>query len=311
MASSSIEWTGKTWNPITGCSKISQGCKFCYAEVMARRLQAMGQPRYANGFRVTLQEDALSLPLQWHSPERVFVNSMSDLYHEQVPLEYIQRIFSMMQEAHWHQFQILTKRAERLAEISSELSWESNIQQGVSVERDDYLWRVDLLRQTGAAIKFLSLEPLLGSLPHLDLSGIQWVIIGGESGHKARPIQVEWVYEIIKQCREQGVMVFVKQMGSAWAKEHGYRDKGGDWSVWEKGLCIREYPYLPFAHNRHGETLYRIAPRQCDTGRAYRDEWCKNSASWCYRGEAVCIECMQTMSDMSSGNADVFASALL
>lgn len=244
---STIEWTNKCWNPVTGCTKVSQGCKYCYAEVMAKRLQAMGQPRYANGFQVTLHPQALLLPLQWTRPQRIFVNSMSDLYHEEVPRDYIVRVFSIMECAPQHQYQILTKRAGRLAyELDAILPWTPSIWQGVSVERADVAWRIDLLRSTHAHIKFLSLEPLLGPLPDLDLSGIQWVIIGGESGPKARPMQTRWVREIIEQCRAQGVAIFVKQMGSVWASAHGSHDKGGDWSVWEeRDLCIREYPVAP------------------------------------------------------------------
>jgi len=244
MSKTSIEWSEAAWNPTTGCSKVSQGCKYCYAEAMAKRLQAMGQPRYANGFTLTLHPQALELPLHWKQPQRVFVNSMSDLYHEQVPQDYILRVFDIMQRAPQHQYQILTKRAERLAEeLDAVLPWTPSIWQGVSVERADVAWRIDFLRATGAHIKFLSLEPLLGPLPDLDLSGIHWVIIGGESGPRARPMQTAWVREIIEQCRAQGVAIFVKQMGTLWARTHGYSDKGGDWNVWEeRDLCIREYP---------------------------------------------------------------------
>lgn len=243
---STIEWTQSTWNPVTGCSKVSQGCKYCYAEAMAKRLQAMGHPRYANGFQVTLHPEALKLPLQWAHPQRIFVNSMSDLYHEEVPADYILRVFDIMHCAPQHQYQILTKRAGRLAyELDAILPWTPSIWQGVSVERDDVTYRIDSLRSTGAHIKFLSLEPLLGPLPDLDLSGIQWAIIGGESGPKARPMQTCWVREIIEQCRTQGVAIFVKQMGSVWARAHGYSDKGGNWNVWdERDLCIREYPVV-------------------------------------------------------------------
>src|SRR6266542_4041944 len=188
---SAIEWTEATWNPVTGCDKISPGCKHCYAERMAMRLQSMGQRNYANGFDLTIHEHALELPLRWLKPQNIFVNSMSDLFHKDIPLEFIRRAFDVMRRAHWHRFQVLTKRAERLAELSSELEWPENVWMGVSIESDDYCCRADYLRKTGARIKFLSLEPLLSSLPSLDLTGIDWVIVGGESGPGARPIKEE------------------------------------------------------------------------------------------------------------------------
>lgn len=174
---SGIEWTESTWNPVTGCTKISPGCKYCYAERMAERLQAMGQANYANGFQLTLQPHMLELPLKWKKPQTIFVNSMSDLFHEEVPIEYIQKVFGVMNRAEWHRFQVLTKRAERLEALSPQLDWTPNIWMGVSVESEDYRQRIDHLRRTTAHIKFLSLEPLLGPLPHLDLYGIDWVIV--------------------------------------------------------------------------------------------------------------------------------------
>ncbi len=179
---SAIEWTESTWNPLTGCTKISPGCKHCYAERMALRLQAMGQPNYANGFRLTLHEHALPAPLGWKKPQMIFVNSMSDLFHQDVPVEFIQQVFAVMRQAHWHTFQVLTKRSERLLELDGEIDWPDNVWMGVSVERQEYTRRIDHLRRTGARVKFLSLEPLLGPLPALDLAGIDWVILGGESG---------------------------------------------------------------------------------------------------------------------------------
>src|SRR3989441_9525572 len=179
---SSIEWTESTWNPLTGCAKISPGCKHCYAERMALRLRAMGQANYVNGFTLTLHEEALELPLRWKKPQTIFVNSMSDMFHANVPREFILRAFDVMRQAHWHRFQILTKRAERLANLSPELVWPDNIWMGVSVENESYAHRIDQLRKTDAAIKFLSLEPLLGPLDNLRLDGISWVIVGGESG---------------------------------------------------------------------------------------------------------------------------------
>lgn len=226
---SSIEWTEATWNPVTGCSKISPGCKHCYAERMARRLQAMGHPHYRNGFEVALHEDALDLPLRWKRPQAIFVNSMSDLYHPNVPLRFIKKVFATMHEAHWHRYQILTKRAERLAEISGKLPWAPNIWQGVTVEHADYAHRIDLLRQTGAHIKFLSLEPLLGPMPKLKLRGIDWVIVGGESGPGARPMAAEWVTDIRDQCQKAGVAFHFKQWGGVFKKRNGRLLEGRTW----------------------------------------------------------------------------------
>jgi len=189
---SDIEWTESTWNPVTGCTKVSTGCKHCYAKRMAERLQAMGQPNYANGFELTLQPHMLELPLRWKRPQTIFVNSMSDLFHPDVPLDYIRRVFAVMRRAYWHHFQVLTKRAERLAELSKGLDWANNIWMGVSVENERYRQRIDHLRATGAKVKFLSLEPLVGPLPGLMLSGIGWVIVGGESGPDARPMHPDW-----------------------------------------------------------------------------------------------------------------------
>ena len=185
---SAIEWTESTWNPLTGCTKISPGCKHCYAERMALRLKAMGQPNYANGFKLTLHEQALELPLRWRKPQTIFVNSMSDLFHKDVPTEFIMRVFQVMERAHWHRFQVLTKRSDRLVELSPRLPWCSNIWMGVSVESQSYTFRIDHLRQTGAVIKFLSLEPLLGPLGALNLDQIDWVIVGGSPG----PVQGQW-----------------------------------------------------------------------------------------------------------------------
>ncbi len=221
MAKSTIEWTESTWNPLTGCTKVSPGCANCYAERMARRLQAMGQANYRNGFALTMHEQALELPLRWRKPQVIFVNSMSDLFHQDVPLDYIRRVFDVMQRASWHQFQVLTKRAERLEELASELPWPRNVWMGVSVENADYTWRIDHLRRTGAAVKFLSVEPLLGPLGHLDLAGIDWVIVGGESGPGARPLMDEWVIEVRDQCQAAGVPFFFKQWGGVQKKKAG------------------------------------------------------------------------------------------
>ena len=218
---SSIEWTESTWNPVTGCTKVSPGCKHCYAERLAERLQAMRQRNYRNGFKLTLQPHMLDLPLQWRKPQRIFVNSMSDLFHKDVPVSYLLRVFDVMRRAHWHQFQILTKRSDNLRELDSLIDWPSNVWMGVSVEDEQYTWRVDDLRRTRAHTKFLSLEPLLGPLFNLDLCGISWVIVGGESGPGARPIQRKWVVEIRRQCRQAGVPFFFKQWGGVNKKRTG------------------------------------------------------------------------------------------
>lgn len=221
MAKSSIEWTEATWNPITGCTKISPGCTNCYAERMAFRLKAMGQPNYANAFKLTLQAHMLELPLKWRTPQVIFVNSMSDLFHKDVPEPYILKVFEVMKQAHWHRFQVLTKRADRLKELSPKLPWESNIWMGVSVESEDYTSRVDYLRATMAKIKFLSLEPLLGPLANLGLKGIDWVIVGGESGPGARLMQKDWVTDIRDQCLRAEVPFFFKQWGGTNKKKAG------------------------------------------------------------------------------------------
>ena len=244
---SAIEWTEATWNPVTGCTKISPGCRHCYAERLAKRLQAMGQPRYREGFRVTLQEDLLDLPLRWRTPRRIFVNSMSDLFHQAVPEPFIHRVFAAMGRAHWHGFQILTKRAERLVALSPRLPWRPHIWMGVSVEHQRYTWRIGALRQTGAHVKFLSLEPLLGPLPDLDLQGIHWVIVGGESGPGARPMAPAWVVDLRDQCRRAQVPFFFKQWGGVHKKQMGRMLEGRTWDempalppsekAWPQALC--------------------------------------------------------------------------
>jgi protein gp37 len=218
---SSIEWTESTWNPVTGCTKISPGCKHCYAERMAGRLKAMGQRNYRNGFTLTLQEQALELPLKWKKPQRIFVNSMSDLFHADVPLPFIQRAYDVMRQAHWHQFQVLTKRSERLAEVSAQIDWPENVWMGVSIESNKYCFRADHLRQVPARVRFLSLEPLLGPLPALDLAGIDWVIVGGESGPGARPMKEDWALQIRRVCQESQVPFFFKQWGGVNKKAAG------------------------------------------------------------------------------------------
>jgi len=229
MAQSAIEWTDATWNPVTGCTKISPGCKHCYAERMAGRLKMMGQPNYRNGFNVTLQPHMLELPLKWKTPKRIFVNSMSDLFHIDVPLEYIQRVFSVMRQAHWHQYQVLTKRSERLLELNSRLQWEPQIWMGVSVENEQYVSRIDDLRNTDAHVKFLSLEPLLSPLHKLNLRGIDWAIVGGESGPGARPVDPAWIVDIRDQCLRAEVAFFFKQWGGVQKKKTGRELDGRTW----------------------------------------------------------------------------------
>ena len=226
---SSIEWTEATWNPVTGCTKVSPGCKFCYAERMARRLRAMGAENYKNGFRLTLQPRMLELPLTWAKPRLIFVNSMSDLFHDRVPVEYIQRVFDVMRKASWHTFQVLTKRSSRLAELSPTFDWPSNVWMGVSVENQDYVSRIDDLRMTNAAVKFLSLEPLLGPLSNLNLANIQWVIVGGESGPGARTMDESWVTDIRDQCVSADVPFFFKQWGGFNKKRAGRVLEGRTW----------------------------------------------------------------------------------
>ena len=227
---SGIEWTESTWNPVTGCSKVSPGCKHCYAERMAMRLKAMGQPKYANGFKLALHEDKLEQPLDWRKPGIIFVNSMSDLFHQDVPLSFIHKVFDVMRCASWHTFQVLTKRSRRLLELNPEIDWPSNVWMGVSVENQDYAFRIEHLRQTDAQIKFLSLEPLLGPLPGLNLSGIDWVIVGGESGPGARPMAEEWVVDIRDQCRVARVPFFFKQWGGVRRKQAGRVLRGCTWN---------------------------------------------------------------------------------
>jgi protein gp37 len=226
---SDIEWTHATWNPVTGCTKVSPGCKHCYAERMSRRLRAMGQRNYRNGFRLTLQPHMLELPLRWQKPQRIFVNSMSDLLHPGVPSEYVRKVFDVMRRAGWHRFQVLTKRAERLAEIDREVGWPPNVWMGVSVETGRYRDRIDRLRETGAGVKFLSLEPLLGPLPALDLTGIDWVIVGGESGPGARAVEKGWVLDLRDQCVTAGVPFFFKQWGGTNKKKTGRLLEGRTW----------------------------------------------------------------------------------
>jgi protein gp37 len=225
----SIEWTESTWNPLTGCTKVSPGCANCYAERMALRLKAMGNPNYANGFNITMHENVLELPLRWGKPQTIFVNSMSDLFHEDVPEQFIFRVFDIMRRADWHRFQILTKRSNKLIDLSPRLKWMPNIWMGVSVEDQDHTFRIDHLRGTGANVKFLSLEPLLGPISSLNLDGIDWVIVGGESGPRSRPMKESWVVDIRDQCQEARVPFFFKQWGGTNKKKAGRKLEGRIW----------------------------------------------------------------------------------
>lgn len=200
---SAIEWTDATWNPVTGCTKISPGCTHCYAERFSERFRGVPNHPYSQGFDLKIWVDRVELPLKWRKPKRIFVNSMSDLFHKDVPVAYIQQVFEVMQQAHWHQFQVLTKRSQRLADLQHLLVWPKNVWMGVSVESENYTFRIDHLRHTAAEVKFLSLEPLLGPLSNLDLTGIDWAIVGGESGPGARVMQEAWVAEIRDQCLSQ------------------------------------------------------------------------------------------------------------
>lgn len=223
MATTKIEWTESTWNPITGCTKLTTGCKYCYAEVMANRLQAMGQEKYKNGFQLALHPETLNEPYNWKKPKMIFVNSMSDLFQKDVPIEYIQKIFKVMNENPQHVFQVLTKRADVLRYYDSEglLNWSHNIWMGVTVEDAANTQRIDYLRKTGARVKFLSCEPLLSDLPGLNLQNIDWVIVGGESGRSPRPIKEEWVLSIQEQCSAQSVAFYFKQWGGTNKKKNG------------------------------------------------------------------------------------------
>ena len=227
---STIEWTNATWNPVTGCSRVSPGCENCYAERMAKRLRAMGQNRYRNGFNVTLQSDILDLPLSWRRPCRILVNSMSDLFHPDVPQDFIHRVFNMMGLAHWHVFQILTKRSDRLLDLSDSLPWHNNIWVGVSVENADFTYRVRHLQKVKSVVRFVSAEPLLGPINRLPLAGIDWIIVGGESGPKARPMNGEWVRSILRQCIQRDIPFFFKHWGGTRKSGSGRLFDGRLWN---------------------------------------------------------------------------------
>lgn len=229
MRTTKIEWTESTWNPTTGCTKISLGCQHCYAERMAKRLQSMGNKKYRNGFKITLHPDVLNEPYSWRNPRSVFVNSMSDLFHENIPFDYIQKVFNVMNENLRHTFQVLTKRSDVLLEYSKYLNWTKNIWMGVTVESQQFNSRIEELRKTEAFVKFLSLEPLISKVKLLNLTGIDWVIVGGESGPGARPMLEEWVIDIKKQCRLQNVPFFFKQWGGVNKKKFGRLLEGKTW----------------------------------------------------------------------------------
>ena len=218
---SSIEWTDITWNPVTGCTKISHGCKHCYAERMSKRLRKMGVEKYREGFSVSAHESTLDEPLKWKQPRLVFVNSMSDLFHKSVPAMFIEKVFDVMDRAPQHRFQVLTKRPSRVVRMNDRLRWTPNIWLGVSIESERWISRLSTLKETGAHVKFLSLEPLLGPLPDIDLDGIDWVIVGGESGPGARPMEADWVRDIRDQCTTGGVPFFFKQWGGVFKKRTG------------------------------------------------------------------------------------------
>lgn len=227
---SKIEWTNSSWNPVTGCTKISPGCQNCYAERLSHRLKAMGNPNYKNDFDVTIHERSLSLPLTWKKPQYIFVNSMSDLFHETINFSFIQEVFDIMNRASWHKFQILTKRTSRLIELAPKLHFSQNIWMGVSVENSDYLYRIDRLRQTDAKIKFVSFEPLLGPIDGLNLKGIDWVIVGGETGPGAREVKEGWVKSILELCLENKVPFFFKHWGGVNRKKRGRTLNGREWN---------------------------------------------------------------------------------
>ena len=238
MATSKIEWTESTWNPLTGCTKVSSGFQNCYAERMAIRLQAMKSPNYKNGFKLTIHENLLSLPSKWKKPRIIFVNSMSDLFHEDVPIDFIKKVFSVMVENKQHIFQVLTKRSQRLLDVADLLPWPSNIFMGVTVESIDYVDRINELRNIPASVRFISCEPLLSSLGNLDLTGIHWVIVGGESGPHARPMEKEWVTEIHRHCQDQHVPFFFKQWGGTNKKKNGCLLDGRIWHELPHGMSL-------------------------------------------------------------------------
>jgi len=265
-ANSKIEWTECTWNPVTGCTKISAGCRNCHAERMARRLQAMGQPNYRNGFRVTLHPHMLELPLRWKQPRTIFVNLMSDLFHKDVPFDFIARVFDVMCRAPQHRFQILTKRAERLEALSARLSWPDNVWVGVTVENSECAFRIQHLRQTDAAIKFISFEPLLGPISDISLEGIDWVIVGGESGPGARPMRREWGTNVRDRCLAARIPFFFKQWGGVNKKRNGRSLENKTWSQTPLPKMRREPAYARTGPAERRRSIYP-ASRRTSIGR--------------------------------------------
>lgn len=229
-AASRIEWTNATWNPVTGCSFISEGCANCYARRMAKRLEAMGIPRYRNGFRVSIHPDLLEAPLHWKTPRLIFVNSMSDLFHEDVPFDFIAQVFSTISLASWHVFQVLTKRADRLAELARKLKWPANLWVGVTVESQKYVHRINKLSLVPSAVRFVSFEPLLGPIKNLDLSSVDWAIVGGESGPHSRKMDPDWARMIRDACLEQSIPFFFKQWGGTKKSRRGRILDGRTWN---------------------------------------------------------------------------------
>ena len=247
MSTSKIEWTESTWNPVTGCTKTSPGCLNCYAERMAFRLNKMGAANYRNGFNVTIHEHMLERPLSWKKPRMIFVNSMSDLFHDDVPDGFIFKVFDVMRRSHWHTFQVLTKRSKRLADMDQKIDWPENVWMGVSIESAEYAYRADDLKRTKATVKFLSMEPLLGPVRNIDLNGIDWVIVGGESGPGARPMSESWVLEIKRKCHAIDIPFFFKQWGGVNKKKAGRLLQG------------QLYDEMPSADDHHNKDRITIA----------------------------------------------------
>lgn len=242
-ANSTIEWTDATWNPATGCTQIGPGCDHCYALTFAERFRGVPQHPYEQGFDLKLWPERLELPLKWKKPKKIFVNSMSDLFHKDIPDEYIRQVFDVMVRAEWHTFQVLTKRSSRLASLGQTLPWSPNIWAGVSVELDRMVARVDHLRQVPASVRFISAEPLLGPLDHLELDGIHWLITGGESGHGSRPCDPQWVRNLRDKCVNQEVAFFHKQWGGRTPKTNGRDLDGRTWDEFPD-IIVKKQPVL-------------------------------------------------------------------
>lgn len=241
MSQTRIEWTEETWNPITGCTKYSEGCRHCYAEAFAKRLKAMGNKRYENGFKVTVHHDLFAKPLEWKKPRLIFVNSMSDIFHPEVTDQDILDLFDTMNKTYWHTFQVLTKRAKRLVDLSSQINWTPNIWMGVSIENKDTIYRAGLLKQSGAQVKFISAEPLLESIAKVSLDGIDWLIVGGESGADCRPLEEEWVVELRDLAKSTGTAFFFKQWGGFHHSKRGSLLQGQEYKEYpntEKRLLV-------------------------------------------------------------------------